>query len=62
QCQEQHDCLLAVSFSSPMVDKDLFSHHHEGTVVGFYNPVKRARDQTNHLWVAEATENSTHSV
>uniref|UniRef100_A0A804JA93 Tower domain-containing protein n=1 Tax=Musa acuminata subsp. malaccensis TaxID=214687 RepID=A0A804JA93_MUSAM len=62
QYQEQHDCLLAVSFSSPMVDKDLFSHHHEGTVVGFYNLVKRARDQTNHLWVAEATENSTYSV
>ncbi|URE38592.1 Leucine rich repeat N-terminal domain [Musa troglodytarum] len=50
------------SFSSPMVDKDQFSHHHEGTVVGFYNLVKRARDQTNHLWVAEATENSTYSV
>lgn len=33
QYQEQHDCLLAVSFSSPMADKDLFSHHHEGTVV-----------------------------
>ncbi|URE38584.1 Leucine rich repeat N-terminal domain [Musa troglodytarum] len=62
QYQEQHDCLLAVSFSSPMVDKDQFSHHHEGTVVGFYNLVKRARDQTNHLWVAEATENSTYSV
>ncbi|KAJ8503827.1 hypothetical protein OPV22_004713 [Ensete ventricosum] len=62
QYQEQHDCLLAVSFSSPIVDKDLFSHHHEGTVVGFYNLVKRARDQTNHLWVAEATENSTYSV
>ncbi|URE03332.1 BRCA2, helical [Musa troglodytarum] len=32
QYYEQRDCLLAVSFSSPMVDKDLFSHHHEGTV------------------------------
>ncbi|URD92802.1 BRCA2, helical [Musa troglodytarum] len=49
------------SFSSPMVDKDLFSHQHEGTVVGFYNLVKRARDQTYHLWVAKATENSTYS-
>ncbi|URE25430.1 BRCA2, helical, partial [Musa troglodytarum] len=49
------------SFSSPMVDKDLFSHHHEGTVVGFYYLVKRARDQTYHLWVAKATENSTYS-
>ncbi|URE25433.1 BRCA2, helical [Musa troglodytarum] len=58
---EQRDCLLAVSFSSPMVDKDLFSHHHEGTVVGFYYLVKRARDQTYHLWVAKATENSTYS-
>ncbi|URE03328.1 BRCA2, helical, partial [Musa troglodytarum] len=61
QYYEQRDCLLAVSFSSPMVDKDLFSHHHEGTVVGFYNLVKRARDQTYHLWVAKATENSTYS-
>ncbi|URE40781.1 BRCA2, helical [Musa troglodytarum] len=60
--REQRDCLLAVSFSSPMVDKDLFSHHHEGTVVGFYYLVKRARDQTYHLWVAKATENSTYSV
>ncbi|WOL16309.1 hypothetical protein Cni_G25096 [Canna indica] len=64
QSREQHDCLLAISFSSP-IDNDssaLFSHHHEGTVVGFFNLIKRVRDQTNHLWVAEGTENSTHSA
>lgn len=30
--------------------------------VGFFNLVKRARDQMNHLWVAEASENSSYSV
>ncbi|KAG1371520.1 protein BREAST CANCER SUSCEPTIBILITY 2 [Cocos nucifera] len=29
---------------------------------GFFNLTKRARDQMNHLWVAEATENSTYCV
>ncbi|KAG6531324.1 hypothetical protein ZIOFF_005129 [Zingiber officinale] len=65
QYQERHDCLLAISFHSLFTGNDLsalFSHHHEGTVVGFFNLVKRARDQSNHLWVAEATENSTFSA
>ncbi|XP_074568879.1 protein BREAST CANCER SUSCEPTIBILITY 2 homolog B-like [Curcuma longa] len=65
QYQGQLDCLLAISFRSPFTGNDLsalFSHHHEGTVVGFFNLVKRARDQSNHLWVAEATENSTYSA
>ena len=30
--------------------------------VGFFNLVKRARDQMNHLWVAETSENSSYSV
>lgn len=30
--------------------------------VGFFNLAKQARDQMNHLWVAEATENSTYRV
>lgn len=28
--------------------------------VGFCNIIKRAKDQVNHLWVAEASENSTY--
>lgn len=28
--------------------------------VGFCNLIKRAKDQMNHLWVADATENSTY--
>lgn len=28
--------------------------------VGFCNVIKKAKDQMNHLWVAEATENSTY--
>ncbi|XP_008776286.1 protein BREAST CANCER SUSCEPTIBILITY 2 homolog B-like [Phoenix dactylifera] len=61
----QYDRLLAVSFCSPMIDNDssaLFSHTYSGSTVGFFNLAKRARDQMNHLWVAEATENSTYCV
>lgn len=28
--------------------------------VGFCNIIKKAKDQVNHLWVAEASENSTY--
>lgn len=28
--------------------------------VGFCNLIKRPKDQMNHLWVAEASENSTY--
>lgn len=31
-----------------------------GLQVGFCNLIKRAKDQMNHLWVAEATENSNY--
>uniref|UniRef100_A0A6N2MKC8 Uncharacterized protein n=1 Tax=Salix viminalis TaxID=40686 RepID=A0A6N2MKC8_SALVM len=30
--------------------------------VGFYNLIKRANDQLNHLWMPEATENLTYSL
>lgn len=30
--------------------------------VGFFNLIKRAKDQVNNLWVAEATENSTYTL
>ncbi|ONK62624.1 uncharacterized protein A4U43_C07F6110 [Asparagus officinalis] len=63
--EDLYDCLLAVSFCSPVNDNDLsglLSQCLVGTPVSFCNLVKRARDQMNHLWVAEATENSTYSV
>ncbi|XP_073104918.1 protein BREAST CANCER SUSCEPTIBILITY 2 homolog B isoform X2 [Elaeis guineensis] len=61
----QYDRLLAVSFCSPMIDNDssaLFSHTYSESTAGFFNLTKRARDQMNHLWVAEATENSAYCV
>ncbi|KAH7667550.1 Breast cancer type 2 susceptibility protein [Dioscorea alata] len=60
-----YSCLLAVNFCGPILNNDsssLISHNLSGTVVGFFNLVKRARDQMNHLWVAEASENSSYSV
>ncbi|KAL9336987.1 hypothetical protein Peur_071475 [Populus x canadensis] len=30
--------------------------------VVFFNLIKRAKDQLNHPWIAEATENSTYSL
>ncbi|KAL6987899.1 Protein BREAST CANCER SUSCEPTIBILITY 2 B [Sarracenia purpurea var. burkii] len=55
--------LLAISFSSPNTDCDSFapiSNNLVGAAVGFCNLVKRTKDHINHLWVAEATENSTY--
>ncbi|XP_057983241.1 protein BREAST CANCER SUSCEPTIBILITY 2 homolog B-like [Malania oleifera] len=63
QQEEFSSSLLAISFCSPCVDNDSFApinHNLAGSVVGFCNLIKRAKDQTNHLWVAEATENSTY--
>lgn len=34
--------------------------HGTSLQVGFVNLIKRAKDQMNHLWVAEATENSDY--
>lgn len=59
------DSLLAISFSAPFCESDLFSPVNPslaGSVVGFFNLIKRAKDQVNNLWVAEATENSTYSL
>lgn len=63
--EELYGYLLAISFCSPVNDNDssgLFNQSLVGTTVAIHNIVKRARDQTNRLWVAEATENSTYSV
>ncbi|XP_030537321.1 protein BREAST CANCER SUSCEPTIBILITY 2 homolog B-like isoform X2 [Rhodamnia argentea] len=55
--------LLAISFSFPPVDDSSFvpiNYNLVGSTVGFCNLIKRAKDQMNHLWVAEATENSNY--
>ncbi|XP_068635354.1 protein BREAST CANCER SUSCEPTIBILITY 2 homolog A-like [Aristolochia californica] len=57
--------LLAVSFCLPAMDNELLvpvSYHLVGSTVGFRNLIKRAKDPVNHIWVAEATDNSTHYV
>ncbi|KAK3029484.1 hypothetical protein RJ639_037505 [Escallonia herrerae] len=55
--------LLAISFCSPCVDCDSvlpINYNLAGSTVGFCNLIKREKDQINHLWVAEATENSNY--
>ncbi|PPD97740.1 hypothetical protein GOBAR_DD05250 [Gossypium barbadense] len=59
----QSDSLLAISFCSPSIDDDSFAPINSnlvGSTVGFCNLIKKPKDQMNHLWVAEATENSTY--
>ncbi|PPS06622.1 hypothetical protein GOBAR_AA14016 [Gossypium barbadense] len=51
------------SFCSPSIDDDSFAPINPnlvGSMVGFCNLIKKPKDQMNHLWVAEATENSTY--
>ncbi|XWS60009.1 hypothetical protein CRYUN_Cryun08bG0171400 [Craigia yunnanensis] len=57
------DSLLAISFCSPCIDEDSFAPINSnlvGSMVGFCNLVKKSKDRLNHLWVAEATENSAY--
>ncbi|KAK8561593.1 hypothetical protein V6N13_149242 [Hibiscus sabdariffa] len=57
--------LLAISFCSPSVDDDSFAPINSnlvGSMVGFCNLIKKPKDQMNHLWVAEATENSAYHL
>ncbi|KAI3994358.1 hypothetical protein MKX01_012615 [Papaver californicum] len=59
------NCLLAISFCSPSMGNDslaAISYTLEGSTLGFCNLVKRAKDQMNSLWVAEATDNSAYSL
>ncbi|KAI9152762.1 hypothetical protein LWI28_000709 [Acer negundo] len=63
QLQESSQSLLAINFSSRYMDDDSFlpiNYNLVGSTVGFCNLIKRAKDQINHLWLAEATENSTY--
>ncbi|XP_078435896.1 protein BREAST CANCER SUSCEPTIBILITY 2 homolog B-like isoform X2 [Wolffia australiana] len=62
--EEHHCCLLAISLCLPAVDPDhslFFSPTLSGCHICFCNLVKRARDEPNGLWVADATENSIWS-
>ncbi|KAK8665667.1 hypothetical protein V6N13_005829 [Hibiscus sabdariffa] len=57
--------LLAISFCSPSIDDDSFAPINSnlaGSMVGFCNLIKKPKDQMNHLWVAEATENSAYHL
>ncbi|KAL8091353.1 protein BREAST CANCER SUSCEPTIBILITY 2 homolog A-like isoform X1 [Apium graveolens] len=59
--------LLAINFSalSTGTGHDLhipISHNLVGSTVGFCNITKKEKDQTNHIWVAETTENSDYSL
>ncbi|GMJ03265.1 BRCA2-like B [Hibiscus trionum] len=59
------NCLLAISFCSPSIDDDSFAPINTnlvGSMVGFCNLIKKPKDQMNHLWVAEATENSAYHL
>ncbi|XP_050213613.1 protein BREAST CANCER SUSCEPTIBILITY 2 homolog B isoform X2 [Mercurialis annua] len=61
--EEISNSLLAISFCSPYVNDDSFTPINcnlVGTTVGFINLIKKAKDQMNHVWTAEATENSTY--
>ncbi|KAJ8426853.1 hypothetical protein Cgig2_006528 [Carnegiea gigantea] len=54
--------ILAISFCSPCSENDTispFNFNLVGSIVGFCNLVKRARDHANRMWVADATENAT---
>ncbi|TVU21686.1 hypothetical protein EJB05_31338, partial [Eragrostis curvula] len=61
---EDQDCILAISISSPTTGEDsaLFNYSLDGNIVGFSNLVKRQKDQMRQIWVAEATETSTHTL
>ncbi|KAL0715102.1 hypothetical protein Bca4012_064424 [Brassica carinata] len=55
--------LLAISFSTSSLDdlhSPLISHNLVGSVVGFCNLIKRAKDVENDMWVCEAMENSDY--
>ncbi|KAL1804264.1 protein BREAST CANCER SUSCEPTIBILITY 2 homolog B-like isoform X2 [Daucus carota subsp. sativus] len=59
------DDLLAISFCAPTSGHDLYlpiSHNLVGSTVGFCNIIKKEKDQMNHIWVAETTENSDYSL
>ncbi|KAF1883721.1 hypothetical protein Lal_00012638 [Lupinus albus] len=63
--QSEPTSLLAICFCSPSIDYvsvPPINYNLAGSTVGFCNLIKREKDQTNHIWVADATENSTYCL
>ncbi|KAL2340475.1 hypothetical protein Fmac_008415 [Flemingia macrophylla] len=63
QSEKLIDSLLAICFCSPLIGYDSFppiNYNLAGSTVGFCNLIKKEKDHTNHIWVADATENSTY--
>ncbi|KAI5406542.1 protein BREAST CANCER SUSCEPTIBILITY 2 homolog A [Lathyrus oleraceus] len=63
QSEELMDTLLAICFCSPLIEHDSFppiNHNLAGSTVGFCNLIKKEKDNTNHIWVADANETSTY--
>ncbi|KAK7344501.1 hypothetical protein VNO77_14169 [Canavalia gladiata] len=63
QSEELVNSLLAICFCSPLIDYDSFppiNYNLAGSTVGFCNLIKREKDHTNRIWVADATESSTY--
>ncbi|WCJ27983.1 hypothetical protein M5689_009694 [Euphorbia peplus] len=63
--EEISNSLLAISFSSPCTEEESFApinFNLAGSIVGFSNLIKKAKDRVNQIWIAEATENSAYSL
>ncbi|KAK2389081.1 BREAST CANCER 2 like 2A [Trifolium repens] len=63
QSEKFMDALLAICFCSPLIDHDSFppiNYNLAGSTVGFCNLIKKEKDHTNHVWVADANEISTY--
>ncbi|XP_027931450.1 protein BREAST CANCER SUSCEPTIBILITY 2 homolog B-like isoform X1 [Vigna unguiculata] len=64
QSENLINSLLAICFCSPLIDHDssfpLISYNLAGSTVGFCNLIKKEKDHTNNIWVADANENSTY--
>ncbi|RHN50835.1 putative nucleic acid-binding protein [Medicago truncatula] len=63
QSEKFTDTLLAIFFCSPLIDHDSFppiNHNLAGSTVGFCNLIKKEKDHTYQIWVADANENSTY--
>ncbi|XP_028804749.1 protein BREAST CANCER SUSCEPTIBILITY 2 homolog A isoform X2 [Neltuma alba] len=57
--------LLAICFCSQSTEYELtppINHKLAGSTVGFCNLTKKEKDHINHIWVAEASENSTYHL
>ncbi|KAF9588565.1 hypothetical protein IFM89_013417 [Coptis chinensis] len=64
ESKESPNSLLAISFCTPTFDNGSsvpINYALAGSTIGFCNMIKREPDRMNHLWVAEATDNSTYS-